>query len=143
VCSGLQVTGGTVFRPCRSCTEAFLITAIPGSPYFEDATYGVSLSSTLLPPGSPSSPLLYVQTDGPGYPVFGYAIDYETGALTAVPGSQPDFDSSTTATEALVADNQGKWVWSAAQGADLPAGLTMLPLAPTACWVLLSKQIAT
>ena len=86
------------------------LTAVPGSPYtFPANTYaGGSVSSTMLPSGSPASVLLYALTAGPTGDVWGYAVDYGTGALTAVPGSPVYVDGAGSA----LADNQGKWVWA-------------------------------
>jgi hypothetical protein len=98
------------------------LTAVPGSPYtIANANYGVALSSTMLPSGSPASPLLYAQTDGPGFPLMGYSVNYGTGALTVVPGAPFDFDETTHWPQSMLADSQGKWVWSAALvGANPP-----------------------
>jgi Lactonase, 7-bladed beta-propeller len=87
---------------------------IAGSPYtIPNASYGRGLSATMLSSGSPASPLLYAQSVFSGFPLMGYAVNYGTGALTAVPGSPFAFDQ----TLALLADNQGKWIWSATTGA--------------------------
>ncbi len=92
-----------------------ILTAVPGSPYTIANSYsGVAVSSTMLSSGSRSSPLLYAQTDGPGFPLMGYSVNYGTGALTVVPGSPFDFDETTHYAQSMLADNQGKWVWSAA-----------------------------
>lgn len=89
------------------------LTPIAGSPYtILNASYGKALTATMLPSGSPASPLLYAQSVFPSFPLAGYAVDYGTGALTAVPGSPFPFDQSL----ALLADNQEKWVWSATTG---------------------------
>jgi Lactonase, 7-bladed beta-propeller len=88
------------------------LTAVPGSPYaFPSNTYGGgSVSSTMLASGSPGSVLLYTITAGPTGDVWGYSVDYGTGALTAVPGSPFYADGGAGA----LADNQGKWVWAPA-----------------------------
>ena len=97
------------------------LAVVPGSPYaIANANYGVALSSTMLPSGSPASPLLYAQTEGPGFPLMGYAVNYGTGALTVVPGAPFDFDETTHWPQSILADSQGKWVWSAALVGDNP-----------------------
>jgi hypothetical protein len=89
------------------------LTPVVGSPYtIRNASYGRALSSTMLPSGSPASPLLYAQTLFSDFPLAGYAVDYGTGALTAVPGSPFAFDQTLV----LAVDSRGKWVWSAATG---------------------------
>jgi hypothetical protein len=86
---------------------------VAGSPYtISNTSNGRALSFTMLPSGSPASPLLYAQTIYPSFSLAGYAVEYGTGALTAATGSPFTFDQ----TLALLADNQGKWVWSATTG---------------------------
>lgn len=86
------------------------LTAVPGSPYtFPANTYaGGSVSSTMQPSGSPGSVVLYALTEGPTGDVWGYDVDYGTGALTGLPGSPFYVDGAGSA----LADNQGKWIWA-------------------------------
>jgi hypothetical protein len=82
------------------------LTAVPGSPYtLPNSNFGGTVSSTMLP-GSPGSPLLYAGTGGSSSYSWGYHVNYDTGALTAVPGSPFYEDGAGLA----MADNQGKWV---------------------------------
>ncbi len=86
---------------------------VPGSPYtIPNASWGNGLSSTMLSSGSPASPVLYALSVFSGFPLAGYTVDYRTGALTALPGSPFAFDQGLV----VLADNQGKWVWSATTG---------------------------
>jgi Lactonase, 7-bladed beta-propeller len=88
------------------------LTAVPGSPYNVPAgNYnGGTLSSTMLPSGSPASPVLYVQIGGPSNPQMGYTVDFGTGALTDTPGYDP---YGCDECGPILADNQGKWIWGA------------------------------
>lgn len=82
------------------------LTAVPGSPYtLPNSNFGGTVSSTMLP-GSPGSPLLYAGTAGSSSYSWGYAVNYGTGALTAVPGSPFYEDGGGLA----LADKQGRWL---------------------------------
>jgi hypothetical protein len=85
------------------------LAAVPGSPYaISNASYGGGLTSTMLTSGSPASPVLYAAIDGgPPGEWAGYAVNYGTGALTALTGS-PFYADGTG--YPIVADNHGKWV---------------------------------
>jgi hypothetical protein len=86
------------------------LTAVPGSPYgVPQGNYnGGTLTSTMLPSGSPASPVLYMQIGGPANPQMAYTVDFGTGALTDTPGYDP---YGCDECGPILADNQGKWIW--------------------------------
>jgi DNA-binding beta-propeller fold protein YncE len=86
------------------------LTPTPGSPYEVPAgNYnGGSLTSTMLPSGSPASPVLYMQIGGPSNPQMAYIVDFGTGALTDTPGYDP---YGCDECGPILADNHGKWIW--------------------------------
>ncbi len=95
------------------------LTAVPGSPYNVPAgNYnGGTLTSTMLPSGSPASPVLYMQIGGPSNPQMAYTVDFGTGALTDTPGYDP---YGCDECGPILADNHGKWIWGFSQAPTVP-----------------------
>ena len=86
------------------------LTPVPGSPYnVPQGNYeGGTLTSTMLPSGSPGSPVLYMQMGGPANPQMAYLVDFGTGALTDTPGYDP---YGCDECGPILADNHGKFIW--------------------------------
>ncbi|MCU1296706.1 MAG: putative transrane protein, partial [Acidobacteriaceae bacterium] len=85
------------------------LSAVPGSPY------------TLPNNGHSGGPL--TSTKNYFYAVaassiYGYAVNYSTGALTAVPGSPFGYASPFLAPQSALADNLGRYVWTADASTD-------------------------
>ena len=95
------------------------LTAVPGSPYNVPAgNYnGEYLTSTMLPSGSPASPVLYMQIGGPSNPQMAYNVDFGTGALTDTPGYDP---YGCDECGPILADNQGQWIWGGSAAPVIP-----------------------
>jgi hypothetical protein len=95
------------------------LTAVPGSPYnLPEGNYnGGTMTSTMLPSGSPASPVLYMQTYTPGNPQMAYIVDFGTGALTDTPGYDP---YGCDECGPILADNQGKWIWGGSAAPVIP-----------------------
>jgi 6-phosphogluconolactonase (cycloisomerase 2 family) len=95
-------------------TSTGAITAVPGSPFPSGVTSGDAPNSLLV---TPSGEFLYALSGGTT--VFGYGVDANSGALSAINGSPFTLSS---ATDYFAVDPSGQFVYAAYENANTVAG---------------------
>jgi hypothetical protein len=85
------------------------LAAVPGSPSTLPSgdSYGEAMTTTMLPSGSPASPVLYVVSAGSE--VVSYMVNFGTGALSGTAGND---SNGCQYCVNILADNQARWVWA-------------------------------
>jgi len=89
------------------------LTAVPGSPYTRaNASLGSVLTSTSIA-GQP-----YLYAADINQQIYGYAVNYSTGALTEISGSPYETVEDFGYPQAVIVDNKARFLWTVSQAPD-------------------------